>query len=574
MSVLRVEHPPQVIMNAESWPPDYIRVLAWRQQQILRLRAKPDLIHAAKEYYSRPEHCVDYIVHWGTTFDPRNAGTGLPTMMPFVLFKKQAELVEMIVHECLKKQENGLVEKARDMGVTWVCVGTGDWLWRFMTGTSIGWGSRKQELVDKIGDPDSIFEKHRIVLRYTPSFFMPKGFKFDEHVNFMRIVNPENGSTITGEVGDDIGRGGRKTIYFKDESSHYKRPEQIEAALSENTRVQIDVSSVNGPGNVFHRRREAGVDWSPGADIPKSKTRVFVFDWRDHPGKTQDWYDLKKEKAESEGLSHIFAQEVDRNYYAAVEGIIIPSEWVKASIDAHLKLKIEITGPWSAALDVADEGGDTNALSLGQGILLSHLEEWGHRDTGKSARHTVGVCESKCPITIQYDAVGVGAGIKAETNRLRETMQLPRKMLFVPWSGGSSPLHPDQRVIPGDKNSPLNKDFYANLKAQGWWELRRRFERTYRAITEPDFTYEPDQLISLDSKLPLLWRLVKELSQPTASRTATLKLAVDKKPEGSKSPNLADSVMMKFWSAKGSIPLEISADVLRRASIRTVRVLR
>jgi phage terminase large subunit len=26
---------------------------------------------------------------------------------------------------------------------------------------------------------------------------------------------------------------------------------------------------------------------------------------------------------------------------------------------------------------------------------------------------------------------------------------------------------------------PLNKDFYTNLKAQAWWELRRRFELTH-----------------------------------------------------------------------------------------------
>ena len=28
------------------------------------------------------------------------------------------------------------------------------------------------------------------------------------------------------------------------------------------------------------------------------------------------------------------------------------------------------------------------------------------------------------------------------------------------------------------RDTPLNKDFYTNLKAQGWWQLRRRFEKT------------------------------------------------------------------------------------------------
>ena len=130
---------------------------------------------------------------------------------------------------------------------------------------------------------------------------------------------------------------------------------EIEAALSENTRVQVDISSVNGLGNVFHRRREAGWDWVDGETPPPGRTVVFVMDWRDHPVKNQEWYDQKRQKAESEGLLHIFAQEVDRDYSAAVEGTIIPAEWVVSAIDAHIKLDMPemMEGQWVAALDVA-----------------------------------------------------------------------------------------------------------------------------------------------------------------------------------------------------------------------------
>jgi hypothetical protein len=38
------------------------------------------------------------------------------------------------------------------------------------------------------------------------------------------------------------------------------------------------------------------------------------------------------------------AQEVDIDYAASVEGVLIPSVWVQAAIDAHLKLNIEPTG--------------------------------------------------------------------------------------------------------------------------------------------------------------------------------------------------------------------------------------
>ena len=536
--------------SREQWPPNYAYVFAWRQQQLLKLRKNPNLLAGAKAYY-RAGHAVEFINDWVDTYDPRNAGTGLPAHMPFVLFERQEQMVQFLLC-CLTDEEGGLIEKARDVGATWICAAFSVWLWLFEPGAAVGWGSRKEQLVDKIGDPDSIFEKMRMIVRNLPREFLPAGLRESDHMTYMKFINPETGATITGEAGDNIGRGGRKLIYFKDESAHYERPEKIEAALADNTRVQIDISSVNGLGNVFHRRREAGIDWEPGKKMPKGKTRVFVMDWRDHPAKTQEWYNTRRQKAADDGLLHVFAQEVDRNYAASVEGLIIPAEWVAAAIDAHKKLKFDDSGAWVGALDVADGGGDRNAFAARKGVILQSLAEWGERDTGATARRAIQHCEGKLPIKVQYDCIGVGAGVKAETNRLNEEGLMPKGIRFIPWDAGSAPQDKDKPVVPKDKDSPLNGDFYMNLKAQGWWELRRRFERTYRAITEKGFTWAPDDLISIPSDLPMLRLLQKELSQPTASKSARLKLVVDKTPEGTRSPNLADAVMMCFWPIKGS----------------------
>ena len=544
-------------LDKGQWPPDYVSVFAWRQAQVLKLREAEDLQFGAREYYRR--HPVEFINHWCNTYDPRNAGGPTPPRMPFVLFQRQQQLVQFL-SECLKSQESGLVEKSRDMGATWVCASVSIWLWLFWPGSAIGWGSRKEALVDKIGDPDSIFEKMRIVLRGLPRELWPAGLKPDEHLTSMRFVNPETDATIIGEIGDNIGRGGRKLIYFKDESAHYERPEKIEAALSDNTRCQIDISSVNGVGNVFHRKREAGVEWQPDIVLPKGKTRVFVMDWRDHPAKTQDWYDQRRVQARDNGLLHVFAQEVDRDYSAAVEGVVIPPEWVKAAIDAHVKLKFDDSGGWCAALDVADEGLDTNALVKRKGVILKSCEEWGERDTGVTARRAVKSCEGLGLVELQYDCIGVGAGIKAETNRLVDEGLMPKTIRLVPWNAGAEVLNPDGHVVDGDQDSPLNRDFYANLKAQGWWELRRRFEKTWRAINEPGFTWKADELISLPSTLPLLRKIEKELSQPTAGQGARLKLLINKSPSGTRSPNLADAIMMAYWPNSEGAPMVISAE--------------
>jgi len=536
----------------ETWPYPHEPAFAWRREAAGLLGADPKLGMGADAYYStRPKA---FISHWCVTYDPRLAGSGRPAKLPFLLFPRQEDMIDWLL-ALLAGEENGLLEKARDMGATWLACAFSVWLWKYRRGSAVGWGSRKEALVDKLGDPDSIFEKMRMIIDALPGALQPHGFARADHMTYMKIINPENGATITGEAGDNIGRGGRKLIYFKDESAHYERPEKIEAALADNTRVQIDFSSVNGLGNVFHRKREAGKDWAGETDLERGRTSVFVMDWRDHPGKTQDWYDTRRQSAIDNGLLHIFAQEVERNYAAAVEGTIIPAEWVRSAIDAHIKLGFTDAGPWGAALDVADGGGDTNALAGRKGVVLRHADNWGARDTGVTTRKAVEFCSDKGHVDLQYDCIGVGAGVKAEANRLEEEELLPPYMSFVPWNAGAAVQDPDAHVIPEDRDSPTNRDFFRNFKAQAMWSLRGRFERTHRAVTE-GIRYDPDTLISIDSKIPLLRQIEKELSQPTATKDPiTGKMMVDKTPEGTRSPNLADAIVMAYNPLPGLKPV-------------------
>jgi phage terminase large subunit len=534
-----------MMLQKTNWPPDYLRVWLDRKARYEDLISAPAHIVGAIEYYrTRP---VEFIEDWCQTFDPRNAGTDKPTRLPLILFPRQRDFIEFL-HECVKGETGGLVEKSRDMGATWLAVSFSVWLFLFVPGATVGWGSRKEALVDRIGDMSSIFEKIRFQLRSIPRQFWPIKFG-EDNMSFMRIF-AASGESITGESGDDIGRGGRTLVYFKDESAHYEHPESIEAALSDNTRVQIDISSVNGLGNVFHRKREGGLEWEPGKPAVRGKTNVFIMDWSDHPEKTQGWYDEREAKAISDGLLHVFRQEVDRNYAASVEGTVIPAEWVRSAIDAHIALKFEEhdNDDQYAGLDVADGGGDRNAFAKRKGVTLVSIEEWGERDTGVTARRSIDSATVKGSerISVQYDCIGVGSGVKAEINRLDDDKLLPRGISFTPWNAGAAVLNPDRNVEVEDRDTPLNKDFYTNLKAQGWWQLRRRFERTHRAVTE-GVGFNHDELISLPSTLPLLRTLQKELSQPTASKGTRMRLVIDKQPEGTRSPNLADAVVMAYW---------------------------
>ena len=351
-------------LTKEEWPPNYRGVYAWRLQQLRKLRADPLMLKAAKAYYKT--HPKEFILHWVDTFDPRKEHE---KWMPFIFFEKQAEFVDFFFY-CLKNKVNGVVEKCRDAGVTWLCCALSVTLYLFGDDVATGWGSRIEDLVDKIGDTSSIFEKMRKILERLPPEFLPEGFSFKDNLNYMRISHPSSSASIVGESGDNIGRGGRSTLYFVDESAHIARPEKIEAALGDNTNVQIHISSVNGYGNVFHRKRKAGIDW-PATE--KGRTSVFVFDWSDHPEKTREWYNARRKSAEDAGLLHVFAQEIERNYSAAVVNTIIPSLWIEAAIDAHLRCPAMLDGESAAALDVADEGADVNALASRKGFATTMM---------------------------------------------------------------------------------------------------------------------------------------------------------------------------------------------------------
>lgn len=543
--MLQRVQPARRVVQRSSWPPDYVSHYRWRQSQLLRLQNDAKLLAGAKEYYRT--HRAEFINHWCDIHEPRNAGTDKLTTIPFLMFRRQYDLLAFF-GACLDAGANGLIEKARDMGATWTGISMSVHLFLFVKGSVVGWGSRKEDLVDKIGSMSSIFEKIRWQLRNVPRIFWPEGFT-EDHMAFMKVYSESNETSIVGETGNDIGRGARTTIYFKDESAHYVQAESIEAALSDTARVQIDISSVNGLNNVFHRKREAGLDWQPGKKAIPGRTNVMVLDWQDHPDKTQEWYDRREKEATDNGLLHVFRQEVDRDYAASIEGVVIPAVWVRSAIDAHLQIKGMDNGSYHAALDVADEGGDTNALSIRKGVVLRDLREWGERDTGATTRRAIEPLRELGRIDLEYDCNGVGAGIKAEANRLADDDILPKNITFIPWNGGAAVQDPDGHVIEDDNESPLNKDFYGNMKAQAWWSLRRRFEKTHAAITE-GITYPPDELISIPSNLPLLYKLQKELSQPTMSLGTRLKLIIDKKPKGTKSPNLADSIVENYFPAQ------------------------
>lgn len=335
-----------------------VAVFRQRAERINKLRtmkpeAKAQRVAELRVFYKDAEDgAARFVNDWGVTFDPRLAEIGLPAVIPFTLWTRQWEFLVWLQNRW-RNREDGVCEKSRDCGASWLCVGFAVWGWSFSPGFIAGFGSRKEEYVDNSSDPKSLFWKVRSFIEWMPIELRPSGFDMGKHAPYMRIENPEIGSMIVGEAGDNIGRGNRTSIYFKDESAFYDRPDVVDRALSQTANCKIDVSTPNGPGGPFYRKAHGG-------RIPK-----FTFHWKSDPRKDQAWYDKQVATADD---PVIVAQELDIDYNASTTDSYISGASVQVAQNKPPS-EVRAHGAWIIGIDAAHFGNDTSTIYARKGLL-------------------------------------------------------------------------------------------------------------------------------------------------------------------------------------------------------------
>lgn len=468
--------------------PNYDAVYEERIKRIERMREHPEIVPRLWDYYA--SHPSNFIDDWGCTFDPRLAERGLRTVVPFVLFPKQREFLDW-TYQRWKSREDGVVEKSRDMGVSWLTVSFAAWMMIFIPGTVVGFGSRKESYVDQIGNPASLFWKVREFINLLPKEFQPKGWDPAKHAPFMKIQNPSNGSFITGEAGDNIGRGNRTSIYFIDEAAFLEHPDAADAALSQTSNCRIYVSTPNGTGNPFYRKAHDG------------KTKKFVFDWRDDPRKDEAWYDRQKQTLDPV----VLAQEVDRSYTASVSNAFIPGEMVTA---AARKGPADIIpyGPIMVGVDVARFGDDKSVITFRQGRVVMRQIVFGKADVVDVAGRVKDAVKShpEGVDQIAVDSIGIGAGV-------------------------ADILRRDFGDLVVDVNSSLriNDGENYNLRSRMWRDMREWMKNGASIPNDPDLTTD---LTALQYKY--------------RGGELLIEAKDDAKKRGIKSPDRADSLALTF----------------------------
>lgn len=515
-------------LAAEYAAPDYRAAFESRLRKLDEIEKSPDFAAALRVYYK--DHPWDFVSDWGMTVDPRNLERGQIASVPFQLWPRQRQYLEW-VFAMWKRQERGLVEKSRDCGVTWLSVGFAVSMWCFWDNFTCRFGSRKEELVDRRGDMDSIFEKVWFFIDNLPPIFRPQGFTEANRAH-MRIVNPANGAAITGEAGDNIGRGGRASIAFVDEAAFIEHQMLVDAALSQTTNCQIDISTPNGNGNPFYRKRMR----FDGTD------KVFVFDWRDDPRKNDAWY--QRQKAELDDVT--VAQEIDRDYNASAENVFLPAKWVKSAIDAHKKLGFAPAGVRVTGFDPADVG-DAKGVVIRHGSVITKAMQKRDGDIGQAIPWAFEAADDACSDVLAYDADGMGA----PAMKIALTQLAVKRVKIVPYHGSGAVEEPGthQKRASTEKS---NIDQFVNYRAQSWSWVRERFRKTHDAVERAAKGFlvniDPEDLISIDSECGELVDLTAELSRPQRQFTPNGKIKVeskaDMKKRGVQSPNLADALVM------------------------------
>lgn len=253
--------------------------LLYRQKILTECRESVKYRDAVKSMCR--DDLIWYVNTFCYTYAPKASGQR-PKVIPFITWGGQDAGFQALVDH-IDRQRPLAVEKSRDMGWSWQCVYTADWLWRFHPWTKTGLFSRIADLVDS-KDPDSLFWKVRFVQKWLPRWLWPEGWTPRLHDTSMYRENPETNSVITGQATtQDMGVAGRCTWAVFDEFSRVPNAFSVRDNTKDTADCRVFVSTHTGPGTCFHNICTNGI------------TDKIITHWTEHPTKSLGLYEYDPE---------------------------------------------------------------------------------------------------------------------------------------------------------------------------------------------------------------------------------------------------------------------------------------
>ena len=169
-----------------------------------------------------------------------------------------------------------------------------------------------------------------------------------------------------------------------------------------------------------------------------------------------------------------------------------------------------------AALDVARYGDDESSFAIRQGDKVLDTFEWAHQDSVYTAGRAARLIKENKPARTYVDVVGLGAGVfDILKNEIGEQYKI------IEYDSGKD---------------ALDKERYVNRRAEGYFDLNK-------------------MLVDGDLDLPGSGKLKAQLADIRYIFDKKGRLQIESKEDarnrGSKSPDVADAVMMSFCRKSG-----------------------
>lgn len=169
-----------------------------------------------------------------------------------------------------------------------------------------------------------------------------------------------------------------------------------------------------------------------------------------------------------------------------------------------------------AALDVARYGDDDSCWAIRQGNKILDVITWGNQDATYTQGRTANFIRQDRPVRTYVDVIGYGAGVY--DNLKKEIGEQYNIQEF------------------NSSHEALSKERFLNRRAEGYWLLKEKLEDKELDLPDNDnlkaqladirYTYNSKGQLQIESK-------------------------EDSKKRGSKSPDIADAVMMAFSTKRG-----------------------
>jgi len=319
-----------------KYPKDYEANVTYRLKLMMKLQKNPKMQMIVNDL------CKEDILFWVNTFCATYNPRKTPSTVPFITYEYEDKLI-LDIADSIKNQKDLLIDKSRDMGVTWCVLLVFTWFWQFHgEGYDFLCGSRKEQYIDGIGNMDTLMEKIRFLIRNQLKWMRPSGFDWKRDSNYMKIVNPESKATITGEATNaNFSSSGRRRAIFFDEFAFWETDAEAWRASADSTNCRLVVSTPCGFNNQFAKLRHSG------------SISVRSLHWRLHPEKDQAWYENECKRRNNDSVE--IAQELDINYEGSEDGVLFEFSELKAAAHNQPMLSPDRI---VISLDPAGEGED------------------------------------------------------------------------------------------------------------------------------------------------------------------------------------------------------------------------